>query len=58
MIKSIEKNIKGIILCLIIAIISQIIGKKIPLVGPAVFGILIGMALSQIIKDKNLILVV
>ncbi|ADC91025.1 hypothetical protein HMPREF0868_1073 [Mageeibacillus indolicus UPII9-5] len=53
MIKSIEKNIKGIILCLVIAIISQIIGKKIPLVGPAVFGILIGMALNQIIKDKK-----
>ena len=53
MIKSIEKNIKGIILCLIIAIISQIIGKKIPLVGPAVFGILFGMILGQIIKDKK-----
>ena len=53
MTKSIEKNIRGIILCLIIASISQFIGKKVPLVGPAVFAILIGMVLGQIIKNKT-----
>ena len=53
MTKSIEKYLRGLILCLIIATISQYIGKKVPLVGPAVFAILIGMALGQVIKEKK-----
>ena len=53
MTKFIEKNTKGLILCLIIAVISQYIGKKVPLVGPAVFAILIGMVMGQIIKEKK-----
>lgn len=53
MTKFIEKNTKGLILCLIIAVISQYIGNKVPLVGPAVFAILIGMVMGQIIKEKK-----
>lgn len=48
-----KSNIKGIILCLAIAVPAYFLGKIFPIVGGAVFAILIGMALTLIIKDKS-----
>ena len=47
------KNLKGIILCLGIAIPSWILGKKFEIIGGAVIAIIIGMVVSLVWKDKN-----
>ena len=47
------KNLKGIILCLGIAIPSRILGKKFEIIGGAVIAIIIGMVVSLVWKDKN-----
>ncbi len=44
---------KGIILCLIIAIPSFLLGQHIKIIGAPVFGILFGMLANIIIKDKS-----
>lgn len=43
----------GIILCLIIAIPSFYMGKLFPVVGGPVFAILVGMVITQFIKEKG-----
>ena len=43
---------KGIVLCLIIAIPSWYLGEMYPIVGGPVIAILLGIVLSQIIKNK------
>lgn len=49
----IKKNFKGILLCLIIAIPSWILGKKFPIIGGAVISILIGMVVTIFFKKKG-----
>ena len=41
------------LLCLIIAIPCWFLGKKFPIVGGPVFGIILGMIITLFIKDKN-----
>ncbi|MFV0516846.1 MAG: YeiH family protein [Aminipila sp.] len=48
----IKTNIKGIILCLCIALPSCLLGKYFPIIGGPVFAILIGMVITQVIKSK------
>ena len=48
-----KKNYKGMLLCLIIAIPCWFLGKKFPIVGGPVFGIILGMIITLFIKDKN-----
>lgn len=49
----IKTNIKGILLCLIIAVPSWIIGNLFPIIGGAVISMLIGMAAALFIKNKR-----
>lgn len=48
-----KKNYKGMLLCLIIAIPCWFLGKKFPIVGGPVFGIILGMIITLFIKDKT-----
>ena len=48
-----KKNYKGMLLCLIIAIPCWFLGKKFPIVGGPVFGIILGMIITLFIKDKK-----
>jgi len=48
-----KKNYKGMLLCLVIAIPCWFLGKKFPIVGGPVFGIILGMIITLFIKDKN-----
>lgn len=50
-----KENIKGIGLCLIIALVCWKLGKMFPVIGGPVFAILIGMLLAQLWKDKKAI---
>ncbi len=49
----IKKNWLGILLCLIVAIPSWLLGKRFPIIGGPVIAILVGMVLSLFIKDKS-----
>lgn len=49
----IKKNGKGMLLCLVIAVICWMLGKCFPIIGGPVFAILIGMMLTLFIKDKS-----
>ena len=49
-----KKNYKGMLLCLIIAIPCWFLGKKFPIVGGPVFGIILGMIITLFIKDKKI----
>lgn len=44
---------KGIILCLIIAVPSWLLGKQFPIIGGAVIAILLGMVIGTAMKDKT-----
>lgn len=48
-----QKNFKGIAVCLFIAIPCWFLGHSFPLVGGPVFGILSGMLITLFIKDKS-----
>ncbi len=48
-----KKNIPGILVCLVIAIPSWILGKNFPVIGGAVIAILAGMLISLIWNDKK-----
>lgn len=50
---TIKVNSFGILLCLLIAIPSFLLGQQIPLIGGPVFAILIGMICNQWIKKKD-----
>ena len=50
---TIGKYIPGIGICLGIAFVSQWLGQHFPLVGGAVFALLIGMMLVPLVKDSN-----
>ena len=47
------KNLKGIILCFMVATSSWILGKKFEIIGGAVIAIIIGMIVSLVWKDKS-----
>lgn len=49
----VKKNIKGLILCLIIAIPSWLLGNAFPVIGGPVFAIVAGMIITLFIKDKT-----
>lgn len=49
----VKKNFLGFLLCLVIAVPSHFLGKMYPIVGGAVFGILIGMVVTLFIKNKG-----
>ena len=49
----IKKNWKGVLLCLVIAIPSWILGKIFPIVGGPVFAILLGMVITLLVRDKS-----
>lgn len=48
-----KKNGKGILLCLLIAIPSWLLGKQFPIIGGAVIAILAGMVVTLFIKEKG-----
>ena len=50
---NLKKNYKGILLCLVIAIPCWFLGKKFPIVGGPVFGIILGMIITLFIKIKK-----
>ena len=45
--ETIKKNIYGILVCLVIAIPSWLLGKQFPVIGGAVISILAGMSLIR-----------
>lgn len=49
----IKKNWKGLALCLLIALPSNLIGKKIPVIGGPVIAMLAGILLGMIWKNKD-----
>ena len=51
--KWIQKNVKGLLLCLLIAVPAWLIGKSVPVVGGAVIAIIAGMIVTLFIKDKS-----
>lgn len=46
-------NMAGILVCLVIALIAWLLGKVVPVVGSAVFAILIGMILALFWENKG-----
>lgn len=49
----IEKNWKGLLLCLAIALPSWLLGKQFPIIGGAVIAIIAGMVVTLFFKDKT-----
>ena len=49
----IEKNLRGIIICFIIAIPSWFFGRTFPVVGGAVIAIIAGMIITMFWNDKG-----
>lgn len=49
----IQKNLKGILLCIAIAVPSWFLGKYLPIIGGPVFSILIGMIITLFFKSKD-----
>lgn len=50
---AIQKNVKGLLLCLVIAVPSWFLGKMFPVIGGAVIAIVVGMVTTVFWKDKN-----
>ena len=46
-----SENIKGLLLCLLIAVPSWLLGKKFPIIGGAVISIILGMIVTVFFKD-------
>ncbi len=51
--KFIQTNLKGILLCVAIALPSWFLGKHFPIIGGPVFAILIGMTITLLLKSKD-----
>lgn len=49
----IKKNVKGVLLCLLIAVPAWILGKQFPIIGGPVIAIVIGMIATLFLKDKS-----
>lgn len=50
--ETIKKNIYGILVCLVVAIPSWLLGKQFPVIGGAVISILAGMIITMFWKEK------
>lgn len=50
----VKKNCAGILLCLIIAIPSWLLGKWFPIIGGPVFGIIFGMLMALCLKSRDM----
>ncbi len=48
-----KNTIKGLLLCLVIAVPSWFLGKQFPIIGGPVIAILLGMVITLLIKDKS-----
>lgn len=48
-----KRNIRGLILCLVIAVPSWFLGKEFPIIGGPVIAILLGMVITGFIKKKE-----
>lgn len=48
-----KKNGKGLLLCLVIAVPSWLLGKQFPIIGGAVIAIIAGMLIALFLKDKS-----
>ena len=51
--ETIKKNIYGILVCLVIAIPSWLLGNQFPVIGGAVISILAGMIITMFWKEKG-----
>lgn len=51
--KLLQKNAKGLLLCLVIAIPSWFLGKQFPIIGGAVIAIIAGMVVTLFLKNKQ-----
>lgn len=51
--KLLQKNGKGLLLCLAIAIPSWLLGKQFPIIGGAVIAIIAGMVVTLFLKNKQ-----
>ena len=51
--ESIKKIWKGVLFCILIAIVSWYLGKLLPIVGGPVFAILIGMVIALFLKKRD-----
>ena len=49
----IKRNWRGILVCLVIAILSWILGKLFPIAGGAVIAIIAGMVITMFWNDKG-----
>ncbi len=49
----IQKNWKGILVCLVMAVPCWLLGQRFPIVGGPVFGILAGMIITLLWHDKS-----
>ncbi|HFR3714248.1 TPA: YeiH family protein [Streptococcus suis] len=49
----VKENARGVVLCLVLALVGQWLGGLLPLVGGPVFALLIGMSLHSYISRKN-----
>jgi uncharacterized integral membrane protein (TIGR00698 family) len=52
--RSINKNLPGIILCTLVAIPSWLLGKTFPLIGGPIIAIISGMLIAFVVKNKNI----
>ena len=48
-----QKNGRGILVCLVMAVPCWLLGQKFPIVGGPVFGILAGMIVTLLWRDKT-----
>lgn len=51
--ESIKKICPGMVFCLVIAVPAWIIGNRFPVIGGPVIAILLGMAVTQMLRNKN-----
>ncbi len=51
--KTLKESYKGLLLCLVIAVPSWLLGKKFPIIGGPVIAIIAGMIITLFIKDKS-----
>ncbi len=49
----IKKTVPGLLLCLLLAVPSWLLGRALPVIGGPVFAILLGMVLSLLLRDRS-----
>ena len=49
----IKKTVPGLLLCLLFAVPSWLLGRALPVIGGPVFAILLGMVLSLLLRDRS-----